>query len=288
MTRVVVALFEEFSGVESAVKELLEKGFSRQDLSLVANDVGGRFGLYTAGVGSAPEGGPVRTAAGVGALAGGLGGVLVGNIALHLPGLGPVVVAGPLAGFFGSSSDQPQSGLVEALTHIGLPEDQAHFHAEAVRRAATLLVLYTAGHLAADAKDIMNRHNPVDLQARVAAWREEGWSGFDPGAPPLEQEGLDLERQRGRLLDWEADFRTLEPGFRRHYHENYASAGPGYTVFLDAYHLGYRLASHYPGSAWEAIEMEARAEWEREHAGAWEQVKEAARHGWEATQWAEK
>ena len=216
MTRVVVALFDQFADVENAILELLEQGYSRQDISLLANDVGGRFGQYLAGVKPGAEGGPVLTGAGKGALTGGVGGVLVGYRALELSGIGPVEVAGPLSDLFnGEAGGKPAPDVLGALMDMGIPQEQAHVHAEGVRRGATLVAQYAADHMAEAVREILNRHNPANLNRRVELWREEGWNGFDPGAAPLTSEELQVEQQSAQLQAYGEECRACEADFRR-------------------------------------------------------------------------
>jgi hypothetical protein len=44
--------------------------------------------------------------------------------------------------------------------------------------------------------DIMERHDPVDLERRVSYWREQGWTGYDPDADPYNVRDVERERMR--------------------------------------------------------------------------------------------
>lgn len=46
----------------------------------------------------------------------------------------------------------------------------------------------------AEAKDILQRFNPVDLANRALRWKTTGWDGYDQAAPPLSREQLVAER----------------------------------------------------------------------------------------------
>jgi hypothetical protein len=75
-------------------------------------------------------------------------------------------------------------GLLRALQEHGVPAPEAPAYAEAVRRGGALVTVETEEERAARAREVMSRYAPVDLEARAARWRQEGWIGFDPQAGP--------------------------------------------------------------------------------------------------------
>jgi hypothetical protein len=194
MTRTVVALFDNFQHASMAVNDLVDSGFSRQDISLMASDAEGEYGRYldtdmrVEEESGAAEGAGVG--AGIGAVVGGLGGLLVGLGALTIPGIGPVLAAGPLAAALtglagagvGAVAGGVTGGLLGALVDLGVPEESAQYYAEGVRRGGTLVTVRTPDDMTDRAVDILNRHDPVDINQRATQWRDEGWTGFDPDA----------------------------------------------------------------------------------------------------------
>jgi hypothetical protein len=83
---------------------------------------------------------------------------------------------------------------VGSLTHAGVPEHDANFYAEGVRRGGTLVTARVDDAGASTAREILQRNKPVDTTRRSAAYRESGWSSFDTNAPTAEQ--LAAERRR--------------------------------------------------------------------------------------------
>jgi hypothetical protein len=72
--------------------------------------------------------------------------------------------------------------------------------------------------------------------------------------------------------------------FRRHFGERYAAAGARYEDYEPHYRHGHALRgeARFQGLAWEEMEPEVRADWERRHPGGeWDAYKEAVRRGWE-------
>jgi heat induced stress protein YflT len=195
MTKTVVGLFDTFAEAQHVVQDLVNTGFRREDISLLANDARGEYQNYrTVGedtTSAAAEG------AGAGAVGGGvLGGVLgllVGVGALAIPGIGPVLAAGPLAAALGTAGASTlvgagigaaTGGLIGALVGAGIPEEDASFYAEGVRRGGALVMVKTSDELAQSAYDTLRSHGAVDVDERSGAWRQSGWTGFNPNAEP--------------------------------------------------------------------------------------------------------
>ncbi|MGE5623155.1 MAG: YsnF/AvaK domain-containing protein [Bacillota bacterium] len=81
---------------------------------------------------------------------------------------------------------------------FGLEEhrEQRDIYAEAVRRGSCVLAVDADSDDSRDrAVEIMNRHDPVDIDERAAHWRSQGWSGYDESAPLLTD--AEIERERG-------------------------------------------------------------------------------------------
>jgi uncharacterized protein (TIGR02271 family) len=188
MAKSIVGIFDKRSDAESAVRELIDSGFSRNDISLIAGNASGE---YTHAETSSSEG-MSTTAAGAstGAVVGGLGGLLVGLGALAIPGIGPVIAAGPLVTtLLGAGVGAAAGGLIGALVDVGVPEEEAGYYAEGIRRGSTLVSVRTEDEMMIDrAVNIFERHNAVDIDRRVADWRQAGWTGYDPNAKPLSTE----------------------------------------------------------------------------------------------------
>ena len=99
MARTVVAMYDDFSTASRVVDRLVDAGFDREAISLVANDAAREYETHVrsweAGA-EVDDASGAATGAGIGAVIGGLGGLLVGMGVLAIPGIGPVLAAGPL------------------------------------------------------------------------------------------------------------------------------------------------------------------------------------------------
>jgi hypothetical protein len=179
MPKTTAALFEDLRNAENAVNELLASGFTRDDISVVANkDFCG------------PNVGPVANIGadsriGTGAAVGGLAGFTVGILALAIPGIGPILAAGPLtAALAGAGVGAAAGGIFGALKKMGVSEQDTGEYCEAIRRGGILVTVSSSDADAHRAEDILERHGAVDLEAATTEWREGGWTGFNPNAEP--------------------------------------------------------------------------------------------------------
>jgi hypothetical protein len=189
MERTVVALYDNLDTAQTAVQELLSNGFSRDDISVVRTN---QQGDYVSGnvndpnaMSASSDASGAAAGAGIGAVLGGLAGLLVGLGALAIPGIGPIIAAGPLATTLaGAGLGAATGGLVGALADAGIPDTDASAYAEGVRRGGTLVTVRAGDDMVSRATEIMNRYTPVDINQRTNEWRGAGWSGFDANAGP--------------------------------------------------------------------------------------------------------
>jgi len=188
MAKSVVGIFDQRSEAERAVRDLIDNGFRRDDISFIAGHTSGEPVEST----TTSSEGMSSTVAGAstGAVVGGLGGLLVGLGVLAIPGVGPVLAAGPLAvTLLGAGVGAAAGGLIGSLMDVGVPEEEAGYYAEGIRRGSTLVAVNTDDEMMIDrAVNIFERHNAVDIDRRVEEWRKSGWTGYDPNATTLSTE----------------------------------------------------------------------------------------------------
>jgi uncharacterized membrane protein len=194
MKTTVSALYDNATDAHATVRDLVDDGVRRDNISLVASDAAGEYVDYHGE--DLPADDTIGGAA-AGAMFGGIGGLLVGLAALAIPGIGPIVAAGPIAAALtGAGIGALTGGLLGALIDLGVDEDSAEYYAEGVRRGGTLVTAHVDEGIAERVADIMERHDPVDLERRVSYWREQGWTGYDPDADPYNVRDVERERMR--------------------------------------------------------------------------------------------
>lgn len=212
--RTVVALFDQFQDAQQAVHVLHDAGFSQEDINLVARDARGEYAtnLNESGLGGSQVTDGAEAGAGIGAVLGGLGGLLLGLGALAIPGVGPVIAAGPIiAALGGAGAGAIAGGIIGALVDLGIPKEHAHIYAEGVRRGGTLVVVRTPDERAEEARNLLNRFNPVDIESRSQNWRQSSWQQFDENGQPLTYDQMEFNRTTSMPVtgsDVDRDFNT--------------------------------------------------------------------------------
>jgi hypothetical protein len=228
--KTIVALFDEFDDAQAAVNDLTAGGIAQSQISIVANDSDRRRTTSTAdapgsvaaerarssaavrtdddddtrttGGRDSYAGEGAGTGATIGAVLGGGGGLLAGLGLMAIPGIGPVVAAGPLiAALTGAGAGAAAGGIIGGLVGLGIPEHEAHTYAEGVRRGGTLVTVRAEDTETDRVTDILERHNPVDVDERGRDWQQSGWSRFDEAnATPYPADDIARDRERYRTM----------------------------------------------------------------------------------------
>jgi hypothetical protein len=136
----VVGLFSTPSAAADAAGAIHALGIGRESLSVVAHTHADAQALAdrmdaTAGVDLEDS----RPAA----VLGELGGRVLATAALAMPGIGPIVAAGPLAAELGELAGHAAGSLASVLTSAGLAHDRAEALQREVARGAVLLGVHT-------------------------------------------------------------------------------------------------------------------------------------------------
>jgi hypothetical protein len=191
MERTVAGSFDMLRIARNVARELQDNGFRESEISVFASNVAADEAL------PADAGSHAATGAVTGGLVGGTAGLVVGVLSLVIPGLGPVVAAGPLvAALTGAGAGAVAGGLVGALTGQGVPEEHALYCAEIVRRGGALVTVRADEARAARAAEIMHAAGGIDIEERASRWREAGWTGWEGWDRPLSNGDSLHERRR--------------------------------------------------------------------------------------------
>jgi hypothetical protein len=180
MTRAVVGLFYTPADAQRAIADMIEGGFRREKISLISP--GSPQATHVTVAGSDVE--HIEDMA-VGAVGGGLLaaalGVLIGNVLLGIPGLGPLLEASPLGAtlgavgmtmVLGAGAGAVVGGILGALTWANLTADEAHLYEAFLQRGGTLVMVQAARTEEERAAEILHRDGAVDADDLEAEWRE--------------------------------------------------------------------------------------------------------------------
>jgi hypothetical protein len=198
MIKTVIGSFDSFADASDVARELREAGYLDSDVNVVANNIqrdGAAEPTDRSDASDAASGAATGAVAG-GAL-GGAAGLAVSLMGLAIPGIGPILAAGPIAAALaGAGAGAVAGGLIGGLTEMGVPEGEAEYYAEAVRRGGALVTVRADESRADEAEAIMRRHDAFDIEDRVEEWRSTGWKGYDPKATAYSLEEIERDRLR--------------------------------------------------------------------------------------------
>lgn len=169
----VFGIYPTRSSVENGISSLLNAGFTDADISiLLPESLSGAKEMGTEKATKAPEG----TAVGVttGGVIGGTLGLLAGLGALAIPGVGPLIAAGPImAALAGLGVGGTVGGLTGALIGLGIPELEAKRYEGLMSKGGILLSVHC------DTSDEIKRAKQVLEATRAEDVSSTGESSSD-------------------------------------------------------------------------------------------------------------
>ncbi len=163
MEKAVICIAKSEEQAVRIVNQLKEAGFSNNDISVLLPDRAGTrdfaHELHT----KAPEG--AATGAMAGGVAAGVLGWLAGIGSLAIPGVGPLIAAGPImAALSGAAAGGAVGGLTGALIGFGIPEYEAKQYEGKVKNGNILISVHTEDSKERSAaKEIFDRAHAGDI-----------------------------------------------------------------------------------------------------------------------------
>jgi uncharacterized protein (TIGR02271 family) len=184
MSKTVIGLMDNIGEAQNVVRDLVASGIERDDIGFMANEKQAPSTRPKSDAGADATSGALA-GAGTGAAIGGVAGLALSLAPLAIPGIGPILAAGPIAAALtGAGIGALAGGLIGGLTKLGVPEEEAHYYAEGVRRGGILVTVAADDDREAEqAVAILKRHGAVDVDERASEWRKQGWQGrFEAGS----------------------------------------------------------------------------------------------------------
>jgi hypothetical protein len=163
--KAVFGIYHTAVQAERGVLDLLDAGFTNDDISVLLPDNEGSKDFAHEKNTKAPEG----TTAGVttGGAIGGTLGLLAGIGALAIPGMGPLIAAGPIMGALaGLGVGGAVGGLIGALVGLGIPEYEAKRYEGRIKRGGVLVSVHCDTETAiASAKHVLKHTGAQDISS---------------------------------------------------------------------------------------------------------------------------
>lgn len=159
MAKTVLGVFDGVDQAERAADELQKRGFGSDEISIVAKesvsrgggDRGRGRGMNTSLTQGVTTGGAI----------GGAAGLLAGVGALAIPGIGPILAAGPIAA---TLTGAVTGGLAGGLIDWGIPEETGRKYEERVKEGKIVAAVKTDDDKVQDAGDILRRNGASDVE----------------------------------------------------------------------------------------------------------------------------
>ena len=159
-----VAIYKTHDEAESAIKALQASGFDMKQLSIIGRD----YHTDEHVVGYYNAGDRMKYWGTMGAFWGGLWGFMFGSAFFFIPGIGPLLVAGPLVGWIiGALEGAVVIGGVSAigagLYSLGIPKDSVVQYESAFRSGKYVVLAHGTAEAVTRAREIIHRTNPEVL-----------------------------------------------------------------------------------------------------------------------------
>jgi uncharacterized membrane protein len=167
-TNATVAVFETHAEADEAVKELQKAGFDMKKLSVVGKD----YHTEEQVVGYYNAGDRMKHWGKLGAFWGGLWGLLFGAAFFWVPGIGPILVGGPLVASIIAALESAVvvggiSAIGAGLVSLGIPKNSIVEYESALKVGKYFVVAHGTAEDVARAKNILSTLKPTDLKDHV-------------------------------------------------------------------------------------------------------------------------
>jgi uncharacterized membrane protein len=166
----VVGIYNSHTDAEASIKELQRSGFDMKKLSIVGKD----YHTEEHVVGYYNTGDRMKVWGKLGAFWGGLWGLLFGSALFIIPGIGPLVVFGPLVGWIvgaleGAVVMGGLSALGAALYGVGIPKNSIMKYETALKSDKFLVIAHGTADEVAKAKSILKTTGAAEIDAHAEA-----------------------------------------------------------------------------------------------------------------------
>ena len=212
--KAVFGIYPNRPAVEEAVANLRSAGFRSADVSVLFPENEGTKDLAHEKSSKAPEG--ATTGGLAGGIAGGVLGWLTGIGALAIPGVGPLIAAGPIvAALAGAGAVGTLGGIIGGMVGLGIPEYEAKRYEGRIREGGVLLSVHCDdSHWVKRAKDVLKQTGAQDIGS--AAEKAGDFANADKPAPRVRTAARrNSPRRRERVSSGTAFDRTQGRAGRR-------------------------------------------------------------------------
>ncbi|HHW98362.1 MAG TPA: hypothetical protein GX738_01875 [Firmicutes bacterium] len=174
MQKTVIGLFTSEEAAREAIATLRKKGYTENEINLVQKDdrSRGNRGVGSPGMTNSIEArdldlgtGNITDGVTSGATWGGLAGLALGAGALAVPGVGPLLAAGPIASAITGAAT---GGIAGGLLDWGIPEERGRHYEKRVKEGDLLAIVKVSENRAKEASAILRNNGAKDVEVHDA------------------------------------------------------------------------------------------------------------------------
>lgn len=164
--RRIVGVFDTDQGAVKAIEDLKRQGYTTDEISVISKNRDDLNYVTDETDTKAPEG--AAAGAATGGVVGGLTGLLAGLGLLVVPGIGPVLAAGPIAATLtGLVIGAGTGGIVGGLIGLGIPEDEAKRYDDDLDAGRILVLVDTDPDRRAPIYDTFRMNNTLNSDTYI-------------------------------------------------------------------------------------------------------------------------
>ena len=155
--KAVIGVFADRDSAEKAVKQLRSQGFTTEEINIISKGQNNSD--------SKTYEDDITDGALTGGTLGGIGGLLVGAGALAIPGIGPIIAAGPIAA---ALSGAVAGSIAGGLIDWGIPAEASQKYERSVAQGNILTVIRSDAFKVQQAAQILRQNGASDVESHTS------------------------------------------------------------------------------------------------------------------------
>ncbi len=148
----IIGYFNERDTADKVARQLRERGFEDK-ISLIAREDKNK---------SSQENQDLGDGALTGGVLGGIAGLALGVGALAVPGIGPIVAAGPLSGIIAGAIT---GGVAGGLVDYGIPEERSQHYEQKVQEGKILAVIEASQEKVSEVSNFLKHNGALEVES---------------------------------------------------------------------------------------------------------------------------
>jgi len=154
----VAGVFRDRETAEKAVRQLRQQNFTQEEINVITKDKAGNR--------QNSQGDDIMDGALTGGTIGGIGGLLLGAGALAIPGIGPILAAGPIAA---ALSGVVAGGIAGGLIDWGIPAEASQRYENSIANGGVLAIVKTTRQKSGQAAAVLRQYGASDVNEHPVA-----------------------------------------------------------------------------------------------------------------------